>query len=171
LNVPISTAFFPYTLKFTFDAGTSRGVLREKTSWIIKLHDSDTNSVGWGEAGPLKGLSIDFDTDFDAMLNGVQAGLASLKAPENEFEALNLASRLVPESAPSVRFALEMALLDLITAESGCLWEQNSFYQGEGIPINGLIWMGDEGFMRDQFQEKLAKNFDCFTRIYHSITS
>ena len=33
--------------------------------------------------------------------------------------------------------------------------------KGSPIPINGLIWMGDEGFMHDQIQEKLEAGFRC----------
>ena len=29
------------------------------------------------------------------------------------------------------------------------------------IKTNGLVWMGDEIFMRDQIEEKMALGFDC----------
>ena len=31
----------------------------------------------------------------------------------------------------------------------------------KSIPINGLIWMGKESFMKEQIQEKLAQGFHC----------
>ena len=30
-----------------------------------------------------------------------------------------------------------------------------------GIPINGLIWMGDQGFMQEQIDSKLDQGFSC----------
>ena len=30
-----------------------------------------------------------------------------------------------------------------------------------GIPINGLVWMGDAAFMREQIQKKLAEGYSC----------
>jgi L-alanine-DL-glutamate epimerase and related enzymes of enolase superfamily len=41
------------------------------------------------------------------------------------------------------------------------LWN-TPFSQGkQGIPINGLIWMGNFGYMREQIEEKLRKGFRC----------
>ena len=38
----------------------------------------------------------------------------------------------------------------------------NAFSQGqEVLPINGLVWMGDAGFMREQIQQKLAAGYSC----------
>ena len=33
--------FIPYTLHFRFEAGTSRGTLTQKTSYIIRLYDDE----------------------------------------------------------------------------------------------------------------------------------
>ena len=33
--------------------------------------------------------------------------------------------------------------------------------KNEGIPINGLVWMGDKEFMLKQINEKLASGFSC----------
>ena len=47
-----------HTLRFRFEAGTSRGTLKEKKTWYLKLYN-EGNLIGIGEAGPLKGLSIE----------------------------------------------------------------------------------------------------------------
>ena len=53
--------YYKHTLNFRFDAGTSRGVLRNKDSYFLKIFQKDQPDVfGIGEAGPLKGLSIDY---------------------------------------------------------------------------------------------------------------
>lgn len=159
--MPIQSEYFPYTLHFTFDAGTSRGVLKEKTSWFICLTDVETGTIGWGEAGPLPGLSQDNVDEIPSEFKKVSSHLRDLPTPESVEEALALASEIVSSSLPSVRFALEMALLQLISPD-GALLPDNRFFHGGGIPINGLIWMGNESFMRDQFNEKLNKSFGCF---------
>jgi len=39
---------------------------------------------------------------------------------------------------------------------------RNAFSQGtETLPINGLVWMGDAGFMREQIGQKLAAGYSC----------
>ena len=38
----------------------------------------------------------------------------------------------------------------------------NAFSEGKAVlPINGLVWMGDAGFMREQIQQKLAAGYAC----------
>jgi len=54
-----------------------------------------------------------------------------------------------------------MALKDLKTEGNYKLFN-NDFTNGNaGIPINGLIWMGDIDFMKRQIREKLDKGFRC----------
>ena len=52
----------PHVLKFRFEAGTSRGSFTEKETWFIKVWKklAARDCLGWGEASPLKGLSIDY---------------------------------------------------------------------------------------------------------------
>jgi o-succinylbenzoate synthase len=60
---------------------------------------------------------------------------------------------------PSMRFGLETALLHLQRGER--LFD-NAFSRGEeGIPINGLVWMGNHEEMLQRMEEKLEKGFHC----------
>jgi len=62
---------------------------------------------------------------------------------------------------PSIAFGLETALLDLKAKGSKCLFP-SAFTQGEtGIPINGLVWMGNKDFMQKQIREKIAAGYHC----------
>ena len=57
------------TFQFNFKARTSRGLMREKTSWFIKVWDDTApHIIGIGECGPLPGLSIDDKPDFEQTL-------------------------------------------------------------------------------------------------------
>ncbi len=151
-----------HTLNFTFDAGTSRGVLREKTTWIIKVSKIGSPELfGLGEAGPLKGLSPEDQEDFPSVFKALREELAITRVPKNEAEALTLASQLVSAAYPSVRFAVETALLDLINGSTRKIFA-NPFSMGKKpIPINGLIWMGDKDFMQQQIKDKLAEGYKC----------
>jgi O-succinylbenzoate synthase len=144
----ISAAFYKHTLNFSFDAGTSRGVLRKKDSYFLKVWDpSKPDSVGIGEAGPLFGLSPEF-------------GEATVLKLHELVVALNSGRKLPDLSThSSVRFALETAFLDLKLGGIRKIFD-NSFFQGSRrIAINGLIWMGTKEFMKAQILEKISSGY------------
>ena len=63
--------------------------------------------------------------------------------------------------APSLIFGIETALLDFINGGREIYFD-NAFSKGEvQIPINGLIWMGDTAFIRNQAKSLKEKGFDC----------
>ncbi|MBB4602813.1 o-succinylbenzoate synthase [Hymenobacter luteus] len=146
-------------LQFNFPARTSRGAITEHVAHYLHLHDSaQPHLEGVGEAAPLAGLSPDHRPDFEATLEGFvrefnRRQLRELLPQE--------ATELVSPEWPALRFALEAATLDLQKGATHCLY-QNAFSRGEaGIPINGLIWMGDPAFMREQIEKKLTEGYTC----------
>ncbi len=151
----------PYTLRFKFLAGTSRGTLSEKPTWFITVHDPQAPQVvGIGEASPLKGLSIDDVPDFEQRLRSVARQLAQQPLPRT-LSDLAAILEVIPTNLPSVRFGFETALTDAMNGGQRQLYP-GSFTTGrQKLPINGLIWMGNEGFMRQQITEKLAAGFTC----------
>ncbi len=150
----------PYTLNFSFSAGTSRGVLNEKLSIFLKLYDQTSpQNFALGEAAPLPGLSPDFSPDYITQLKTRIQGLQHLIAPGPLAFQQALASVSATESA--LKFALETALHDF---NNGCKREiyKTGFSVGqEKIPINGLVWMGDANFMNKQIAQKLDAGFTC----------
>ncbi len=149
-------------LKFRFDAGTSRGVLRTRPVYWIKAFDpNDPKRIGWGEAAPLVNLSLDDRPDFELLL---EKQLKEVEALDFEYEIDKVLVQLkenVPAELPSVRFGLETAILDFLSGGKKRILP-NSFYDNqESIPINGLIWMGDRKFMASQIEEKLDQGFNC----------
>lgn len=151
-----------YTLDFKFDAGTSRGILKKHDIILIKIYDTANPVVyGIGEAAPLPGLSIESLDDLLDELKLVEKRINEYHMPTNDENALAIAGTMVSRDVPSLRFAVEMALLDLINGGKRLIYD-NSFYRGEhDIKINGLIWMGDFDFMKAQVDEKLDKGFRC----------
>jgi len=143
-----------HTLKFKFDAGTSRGILKEKDTWFLKVWDDCIpHIVGIGECGPLKGLSLDDVPEFSYQLSVIsrQVLVDSRKS--------SVVSQL--DNFPAIRFGIETALLDLKNGGNRIIF-QNDFSSGKAsIPINGLIWMGSKEFMLQQIEEKLELGYSC----------
>ena len=133
-------------MHFKQSAGTSRGVLRSKDSYFLKLENE--GRIGWGECGLLRGLSADDRPDYEARLNWL-------------CENINLPpAELFGElwEFPSIQFGLEMALRDLQVNEH--IFFDTGFTSGlSGQPINGLIWMGDRDFMLAQIAKRLQEGF------------
>lgn len=151
----------PHTLQFTFTAGTSRGSFNKKETWLIKACDPRNEEViGWGEASPLKGLSEDYTADYSSKLKSLLKPLESLEIPSGRDEILQFVHDYIPSNWPSIRFGLETALLDFSHGGHFKIFD-NDFYQGkQRLPINGLVWMGDEDFMQQQIDQKLSAGFN-----------
>jgi len=150
----------PYTLDFKFNAGTSRGILKQKQTYILQVSNGDEGVYGLGEAGPLKGLSID-DKDLNEELDRVKVNIAGAALPTSQQDIFDLAEQLAGPSNPSVRFGLETAMLDLQHGGKRIVFD-NDFVKGtRKIPINGLIWMGHMEDMLLQITNKVEAGFDC----------
>lgn len=145
----MTATYQKHTLNFKQPSGTSRGVLKTKDTWFVTIVSEDNKGIG--ECGMFRGLSIDDRPDFERKLKW---------ACQNIHLGLDkLVSELV--ELPSIQFGLEMAFLDL---ESETAFElfPSKFTNGDAaIPINGLIWMGSETFMREQITSKIDEGFSC----------
>lgn len=137
------------TLNFKRPAGTSRGVLKTKNSWIISMWDEDQPEVlGKGEASIIENLSPEWSDQYEANIHQQCKEYGKYEGD-------------VYDKIPSLRFAFEAALLDLKNGGKQCYFD-NDFYQGnKGIRINGLIWMGKKDFMFEQIKKKLDAGFSC----------
>ena len=141
--------FAPYVLKFKEPAGTSRGVLTEKITCLLRIFDeANPEKFGIGEAAIFPGLSPEADDRFFYKLMEMQANVRLGKSTD----LLKF---------PSLQFGLEQAIRDY---SSGCngIYFDSPFIQGKGsIEINGLIWMGDYEEMLERIKVKLSQNFKC----------
>lgn len=138
-----------YTLYFHRPAGTSRGILFKKPSYFLKA-TLENGQVYWGECGLLPGLSIDARSGYQEKLIETANKLVT---KDIDFSDLR--------EWPSIRFGVEMLLKQIQHKATGCV-VKNGFYENEiGIAINGLIWMGDPSFMRQQIVSKVDAGFRC----------
>ncbi|MFT7407174.1 MAG: o-succinylbenzoate synthase [Flavobacteriaceae bacterium] len=138
-----------HELCFKQASGTSRGVLKTKTTYFIKL--SSGSKVGYGECGLLKGLSYDDVPEYEKKLQwackNISLGLDQLWDSLLQF--------------PSIQFGLEQAFLSLVS-RTPFEFFPSSFTKGiSTMAINGLVWMGDESFMKSQIASVIEKNFSC----------
>ncbi len=150
-----------HQLNFRFLAGTSRGTLKERTAYIIFVKDKHTGITGVGEASPLKSLSPDYLPDFEIHLDHYLSLFKELPNFNEMASLLNYVSHVVPSKFPAIRFGIETALLDLFHGGKRLILNNPFFSEFKPIPINGLIWMGNEKFMRKQLNEKLSAGFNC----------
>jgi o-succinylbenzoate synthase len=145
----MTASYHKYILNFKQPSGTSRGILTQKETWFIVI--TNNNKRGIGECGILRGLSIDDRPDFEDKLKWVCKNIS--KGLDN------LVNELV--EFPSIQFGLEIAFLSLQSEDEFVLFPSR-FTQGEAsININGLIWMGDKQFMKQQIRSKIEAGFSC----------
>jgi len=138
--------YLKHTLKFKSPGGTSRGVLRTKPSWIVRLEEK--GKVGFGEVSLLPKLSLDDRPDIETVLKN------SLSEWENGKET-------ALEKWPSIRFAMEIAERSLHSQDPFILYPSDFTRSNEGIEINGLVWMGSKAEMKARIRKKLDEGFHC----------
>lgn len=145
----MKASYFKYDLIFKRPAGTSRGVMQTKETWFIVLQNGKKRGIG--ECGLFRGLSVDDRPDYEEKLkwvcDNIHLDLEELLENLREF--------------PSIQFGLETAILSFNSDNMFDLFP-SLFAQGKGsIEINGLVWMGDEAYMKEQIEEKIAQQFNC----------
>ena len=148
----------PKTLHFKQPAGTSRGVYITRKVWYILLTDEENpKHFGVGECAPLPALSCDDVPEYEDVLKETCRQLEE-KLKTNFENAFIFLKNL--KAYPSIRFGVETALAHY-QARSLQFWH-TSFSKGkEGIPINGLIWMGNFDEMYHRIEEKMKSGFRC----------
>lgn len=144
----MTAKYFRYLLQFKRPSGTSRGVLYEKETFILEI--SEKEKKGIGECAIFRGLSFDDRPDYEERLQWLCENIHE----EREFLQEEL------KEFPSIWFGYEQAVLNLQYGDH--LYFPSEFTEGTSpIIINGLIWMGDIGYMEEQIQDKLNKGFHC----------
>jgi len=161
--MPLVLTYKKHILKFKFEAGTSRGVLIEKEVFFIKIIDSNQPKIiGVGECNVLKKLSIDDVEDYEMNLQKIvdEFNNQHILIDTIQNEGIELfVSKFIPSQFPSIQFAFETALFDLINGGKKILFNSNFTDGFSAIPINGLIWMGMTEFMQQQITEKIEKGY------------
>ncbi|SDL05965.1 o-succinylbenzoate synthase [Salinimicrobium catena] len=145
----MKASYQKHILNFKRPSGTSRGVMTQKETWFLILETED--SIGIGECGILRSLSFDDRSDYEDRLMWVCENIEL--GPDKLWEKLR--------EFPSIQFGVEMAFRSL-HAQTSFLLFPSEFTEGKAaIPINGLVWMGEEAFMKEQIVQKIEQGFRC----------
>ncbi len=148
----LQASFYKHTLHFQKPSGTSRGILTSKDSWILKIWQKGKEEIiGLGECSIIEGLSYDNVSSIEEKLKEVCSNIDDYFY----WQEVGLID------FPAIRFALETALLDLQNGGKQLLFSSPFTQHQEGIPINGLIWMGNYEEMQQQLEEKVVAGFSC----------
>lgn len=138
-----------YLLSFKRPSRTSRGTMLQKETWFLII--GDNGRYGIGECGILRGLSADDVPQYEEKLQWVCENIHLGKQ--------ELWNRLL--DFPSIQFGVEQAFLSLNSENPFILFDSKFIREGLPIPINGLIWMGDEVYMQEQIEQKLEQGSRC----------
>ena len=141
-------------LHFLQPAGTSRGVYNTRLSFYLKLtSDEQPDVVGVGECATLPDLSC------DAMPPNEYE--RKLRTFCDEYERTGVIDYEAMRAYPSMLFGLETAVAQF-NAKGSLNFFDTPFGRGEeGIPINGLVWMGTFEEMFERLEAKLKAGFRC----------
>ena len=143
-----TAGYHQHILEFKRPGGTSRGVLHTKETFILEIRDGE--KTGTGECGLFRGLSCDDVPGYEEKLQWLCGHIN--EDPEILRQELLL--------FPSIWIGYEQAMLNLKYGSD--LYFPGDFTAGrKSITINGLIWMGNVDFMKEQIAEKLEKGFHC----------
>ena len=141
--------YTPYLLNFVRPSGTSRGVMHQRKVYFVRLTDPEhTNHFGVGECAPLPGLSIDDVIDYEQVLKRVCTSFDERMLKDEIFRRY-----------PSILFGLETALMDYQQGGKRLIFKNNFSSGTSSIPINGLIWMGAEAYLKEQIKSKVDSGF------------
>ena len=139
-----------HTLQPRFELGTSKGPINARIVWSLIAWDIERPEIkGIGEAALFPGHSKEFPAD-------VKTKLIELCAETRDWSR-RLTTDLV--EVPSVRFAVEQCLRDLEVSGTKQLFPSPFTLGQKGIPINGLVWMGDKATMKQRIREQIEKGF------------
>ncbi len=148
----LKAGYFHHIFQFKIPGGTSRGILTQKPSWIIKVWDAEQpEKVGLGEISIIPGLSPDVLED---LIAGIEQFITD---PEHYLNSYHSRFKMLP----SLRFGIETALLDLKMGGNRILFPSEFTNGKKGIRTNGLIWMGSKEEMLQRIQDKVEQGFLC----------
>ncbi len=152
----LTLSYTPYTLHFKTPVLTSRGEMRVKNGFFVRI--SDGEKTGVGECSFIEDLSRD---DLLNLESKIQLLATDFDKLNNHFDIFENEKEALYEQFPSLLFAIETALIDLKNGGKQILFPSDFTAGKRAIPINGLIWMGDRDFMLKQIQQKMQDGFYC----------
>ena len=147
----LKLSYLKHDCVFHRPGGTSRGVLKTKASWIIKISDLETGIAGYGEISILPGLNPENEEIVEGMLVWLDKNINQPSPYILQYLA----------QCPAISFGVESAFLDLKNGGQQIYYPSNFTAGLKEIPINGLVWMNDFETMKSELEEKVENGFKC----------
>ena len=155
---------FIHELIFKKPAGTSRGVLHTKPSWIYNYTLANGAEIQT-EFPIIPGLSPEYQDkhQYEAQLKLFIKAFEPFLLTWSELDFFTDPTFLAFASQwkhfPSFIFGLEVLLLGIRAKGEPILFDTPFTRQQASMPINGLVWMGTLADMRAQAIDKIAAGF------------
>ena len=138
------------------------GGARARQGWLLQLVTDDQH-VDYGEIAPLPGLSRESPPEIHAQLDAVAELLPAVNPwPSTPLDVLTRVTRELPRTcAASVRFGVEMALLNVLAARRGSPWHHELDRPWHPtIAVNALV-SGSEAEQRSAVQLAVDAGYTC----------
>jgi len=142
----MSYRFQHHVLRFHKPAKTSRDTLNARDTYYLRVESPDGHHVGWGECAPIWGLSPESKPELESVIARFPELMKNPEALQSYLDRM-----------PSLKFALETALLDVVNGG-----EMHPFNVDLMHPIllNGLVWMDEIPAMIASCREKVEQRFN-----------
>ncbi len=128
--------------------------ISEREGYLIKISDTNNNS-GWGEVAPLINFSNEIVDECLEQLKQIASNLSTQPVPSDLVKNLT-------NYAPSVKFGVESALLNLMASSKKLsLAKLSNPFCNEIIEINGLL-TGSYGEIIEKTEFLNLEGYNCF---------
>ncbi len=128
--------------------------ISEREGYLVKICDTNKN-YGWGEIAPLVNFSIETVDECLMQLKQIAINLSGQTVPKDLVESLSV-------YAPSVKFGVESALLNLMASSKNLsLAKLSNLHCQELVEINGLL-SGSFDKIINKAKDLNLNGYNCF---------
>ncbi len=151
--------YFPFSLQLKTPFQSSAQTIKQRDGFILSLIDKLGNQ-SYGEASPLSGFSIETHHDLIQNLSEIKTKLVDFLLSE-DFSAINNQLSTL-KLVPSLRFALEQAILSLMIKRNKNFVNQFVDDLKSEININAVFGFGETNGILSTIEEKINDGYYTF---------
>ncbi len=148
-----------FSLQFQTPFINSNTVFTQRRGFIVSLTDNLGN-IGLGECSPLAGFSIETYSEAEKNLKDIKERICSLEFFDN---IKDISYKLLTIGMlPSVRFAIEQAILNLNCKRDINFLKNNFSLSNKLINVNAVIGFGNLEDLLDKIKSKIDLGYSVF---------
>ncbi len=149
--------YFPYSLQLKIPFQSSAQTIKQRDGFIISLID-ELGNQSFGEASPLSGFSIETHNDLIQNLSEIRSKFVDFFLSEDLTAINNQLSTL--KLVPSLRFALEQAILSLVIKRNKSFVNQFVGALKSEINVNAVFGFGETNEILSAVEEKINDGYN-----------